>query len=286
MKKSKKKFIIKFAVTLISAIIFSSLILCFIFFDNKNYVFEEIELNRNENIEQTTIKIAHLSDMHFPNIDIDLTAFLKDLSTKDIDFFAITGDLIDGSEIDSTGLIDFLTKLYNIAPIYYVTGNHEAKYADCEYLFSVLKKIGVIVLNNESAVFKKGAKEITVIGLKDNAKYNAKYISQQFDKNNYKILLAHRPDRNKNITYVASSSPETLQSVPNLVLTGHAHGGQIRMFNRGLFVPSQGFLPKYTSGAYEIGQKTTMIVSRGLGNSSFPWRINNPPHVPIITLYI
>lgn len=93
------------------------------------------------------------------------------------------------------------------------------------------------------------------------------------------ILLAHRPE-----LFVSYSS--TINSInPNIVFSGHAHGGQFRIpiLNKGVIAPNQGLFPKYTSGVY-TNNNVKMIVSRGLGNSIIPIRINNRPHLPIIEL--
>ena len=90
----------------------------------------------------------------------------------------------------------------------------------------------------------------------------------------YKILLSHHPEYYEE--YIRDLNVD-------LTLSGHAHGGQWRIFGRGLFAPGQGILPKYDSGLYEKNG-TTMIVSRGLGNSTFPLRFNNCPEIIIITL--
>ena len=91
----------------------------------------------------------------------------------------------------------------------------------------------------------------------------------------YRILLSHRPERFK--AYVKESM--------NLVLAGHAHGGQIRIpFIGGVVAPDQGFLPKYDAGIYQK-ENTFMVVSRGIGNSIIPIRINNPPEVVIVKLH-
>ena len=96
----------------------------------------------------------------------------------------------------------------------------------------------------------------------------------KYDKNQFSILLSHRPEVFN--VYVDNKI--------DLVLTGHAHGGQIRIpFIGGLIAPNQGIFPKYTSGVFEE-DATTMIVSRGIGNSILPYRINNRPELVIVTL--
>ncbi len=93
------------------------------------------------------------------------------------------------------------------------------------------------------------------------------------DQSAYTILLSHRPEL-FDVYHEAGI---------DLVLCGHAHGGQVRLPFIGAFAPNQGFFPEYTAGLYRQGD-TQMVVSRGLGNSSFPIRINNPPELVVITL--
>ena len=89
------------------------------------------------------------------------------------------------------------------------------------------------------------------------------------------MLLSHRPELFD--TYVSSGV--------DLVLSGHAHGGQFRFLQKGFVAPNQGLLPEYTSGLYTLNG-TQMIVSRGLGNSIIPMRVNNRPEVITVTLRI
>ncbi len=92
--------------------------------------------------------------------------------------------------------------------------------------------------------------------------------------NAYTVLLSHRPEQLD--VYTANGT--------DLALCGHAHGGQIRLpFIGGLFAPNQGFFPKYTAGVHQKG-RTKMVVSRGLGNSLAPLRINNRPELVVLTL--
>lgn len=94
------------------------------------------------------------------------------------------------------------------------------------------------------------------------------------DNDGYTILLSHRPELFT--TYTASGV--------DLVFTGHAHGGQFRIpFVGGLVAPNQGFFPEYDAGLY-TAETTNMVVSRGVGNSIIPLRINNRPELIVVTL--
>ena len=180
--------------------------------------------------------------------------------------------------------IEYLSQVAKTYPTYYVTGNHERRINDYNEFEKMLIKSRVKVLNNQYENIKIGNEEISLIGMKDisfikSKNKNIEYLNilnniKKETNNNFTILLSHRPD----IIDVYSKSNV------DLVFTGHAHGGQIRLpFTDGLFAPNQGLFPKYTSGKFKK-YNTDMIVSRGLGNSLFPFRIFNRPELIVTTL--
>lgn len=194
------------------------------------------------------------------------------------DCIVITGDLLDRNRTNIPVVMELITKIVTIAPVYYVSGNHEHQSGQYNELVSALKKSGVFVLENNKQIITKQNETISILGIKDKS-VNANYqkilsVLSNVEKTNFQILLSHRPE----LLSVYS------QYDVDIVFTGHAHGGQIRIpFIGGIFAPHQGFFPKYTSGIH-TQNNTTMIISRGLGNSTFPFRINNRPEVIAVTL--
>lgn len=163
-------------------------------------------------------------------------------------------------------------------------GNHEGVSPSFTILKNRLKKeTEVILLQNETVEIKRGEDKITVAGAVDpaftyyDADFSAfgKELKKIADKaEGFTLLLSHRPDRIKD--YAEAGFP--------LVLSGHAHGGQVRLpFIGGLYSPNQGVFPKYTAGVYREGE-TAMVVSRGLGNSRGPVRVFNFPEIVTVTL--
>ena len=159
-----------------------------------------------------------------------------------------------------------------------------------ENLIEKIKQINnevniVIILENKKEELKINESSINLIGIDDPRMAHESFISDseivkveldntKYNGDKYNILLSHRPELFD--TYVEKKI--------DLILTGHAHGGQIRIpFIGGIIAPNQGFFPKYTSGVIEKN-KTTMVVSRGIGNSIIPLRINNRPELVVITL--
>ena len=229
-------------------------------------------------------KIAQISDFHNAHSS-SLGRRLRDaVYASQPDILVITGDLIDRERTDVDTAIGLVHDLRDTAPIYYVCGNHDAVNAEYEVLVSRLRSEGVHVLENETTVLRRGTEQICLAGIDDPAKdqdwigndtlIRAELEQLPLDPQTFTVLLSHRPE---------SLRVYAEQGV-DLALTGHAHGGQIRLpFVGGLYVPTQGWFPKLTCGVYAEGE-TQMVVSRGVGNSGFPFRIQNRPELVVVTL--
>ena len=230
-------------------------------------------------------KIAHVSDLHNNEMgknNENLLAMLKDSSP---DIIAITGDIVDSRNTDIEIALQFANEAEKIAPCYYITGNHEARVSEYESLKKGLIEIGVTVLEDKSISLEKSGEDITLMGvddpsfitdylLVDDEEVMQDKLSELKSEDSYTILLSHRPELFK--IYVENDI--------DLVLSGHAHGGQFRLpFVDGLYAPNQGLFPEYDSGLY-TEENTNMIVSRGIGNSLFPFRFNNRPEVILVKL--
>lgn len=230
-------------------------------------------------------RIIQLSDFHNTTSKKLTNQLVEEITKEEPNIIVITGDLIDSRRTNVDVAIDFLGKIKDIAPIYYVSGNHESRISEYETLKKEMNDLGINLLDNEVIEIQKKDDIINLIGIDDPSFSNTIEVddceiiedqikSVNYDENFYTILLSHRPEAFK--TYVNENI--------NLIFSGHAHGGQIRLpFIGGIFVPNQGFFPKYTSGKYEE-KNTTMIVSRGIGNSLFPFRINNRPELIVVEL--
>ena len=221
-------------------------------------------------------RIAQISDFHDAEIGKENEGLIKRLKECKPDMIVITGDFIDSRRTDVENSLDFAREAVKIAPCYYVTGNHEGRSSAYISLRDGLVEIGVHVLENEFVDIEKEGDIITLIGAKDQSLgldeeviLNAGAIENRFT-----VLLAHRP-----ITFSLAVEADV-----DLMLSGHNHGGQFRLpLVGGLFAPNQGFFPEYDAGAYVDGN-STMIISRGIGNSAFPFRVNNRPEIVMVEL--
>ena len=277
MMKTKKKFIVLAAIVAI-------LILLIIWIAYGNTDLEIYKYNvKSEDIpsEFDNFRIVQISDLHNAEFGENNEKLLLMLKQADADIIAITGDMIDSRNTDVDVAISFAQKAVNIAPVYYVNGNHESRVlGEYEKLKQGLTDAGVTILENSSADITIGDETITLIGINDPT-FRMELVDDTMEQNiahqledvipnndNYKVLLAHRPE------YF-----DVYAGNVDLVLSGHAHGGQFRIpFIGGLVAPGQGFFPEYYEGSH-IKENTEMIVSRGIGNSIIPFRINNKPEI-------
>ena len=227
-------------------------------------------------------KIAQVSDLHNTEIGENNEKLLSMLNEATPDIIVITGDLLDLRNTKIDIALSFSEQAVKIAPCYYITGNHEAYVDEYEEFKDSLIELGVVVLDDAKTEIELSGEKITLVGVGDpsfswtdnetlvNDKLN-ELISEQ---DGYTILLSHRPELFK--TYVKHNV--------DLVFSGHAHGGQFRIpFVGGVIAPNQGLFPQYDAGIYTEG-KTTMVVSRGIGNSIIPFRVNNRPEVVLVEL--
>lgn len=215
-------------------------------------------------------RIAHVSDLHNSKL---WKKTIEQLKTAGPDIICITGDVVDSNRTDVQLALDFAAEAVKIAPCYYVPGNHEGRLSKDVYsqLVDGLTAFGVTVLEDSEVRLTRDSESISLVG---RGWSDLSHLEDLSNFEGYRLLLSHHPEFFAD--YVAGEY--------DLVLSGHAHGGQFRLpFVGGLFAPGQGFLPEYDSGLYTSG-RTNMIVSRGIGNSSFPIRFGNRPEVVLITL--
>lgn len=231
-------------------------------------------------------RIVQISDLHNTEFGEDNEKLIALLSQTAPDLIVITGDLIDSRHTDIGIALEFARQAIEIAPVYYVSGNHEARVGEYADLKTGLTETGVIVLENQKEQITREGECITLLGI-DDPSFRQDYLfgdagavarqaitGLQNASDGYTILLSHRPELFD--LYVDTGM--------DLVFSGHAHGGQFRLpFIGGLVAPNQGLFPEYDAGQF-TEDSTTMIVSRGVGNSIIPIRFNNRPEIVVVTL--
>ena len=230
-------------------------------------------------------KIVVVSDFHNAEFGKENDTLIKLIEKEKPDIIAFTGDLVDSRRTDIETAEDLVRNLAEIAPCYYVTGNHEARLGEqYQKLEKILLEENVVVLHDRYTELTRNNETILIAGLEDpnftdiNSAVHNSMLKTKLDGMNlsdsYCVLLSHRPE-----AFEAYKSAGA-----DLVLSGHAHGGQFRLpFIGGIAAPNQGLFPKYDGGMYSENH-TTMIVSRGVGNSIIPVRINNRPEIVCVEL--
>ena len=230
-------------------------------------------------------KIVVVSDLHNAEFGKNNSQLIGLVREENPDMIALTGDLVDSSKTDFETARKLVQNLVEIAPCYYVTGNHEAwlgkQYQELE---KILLDESVVILHDSFIQLTKNHETIQLAGLDDpdftdrDSSIHPSVLETKLNNmnltNDYCVLLSHRPE-----TFEAYVTQDI-----DLVLSGHAHGGQFRLpLIGGVIAPNQGVFPKYDAGIYSENH-TAMIVSRGIGNSVIPIRLNNRPEIVSVEL--
>lgn len=265
-------------------------IILFLFLYCQNNIIDVTKYQLHSSDVNSEIKIVQLSDLHskpFGKV-IELT------EKQAPDIIVITGDYINDKCRNKNKMLQFGIELLNIAPVYYITGNHERRLDNFDELMGELKNIGFTVLLNEIVTTDINGSTVNILGLDENQAdfedYKARkngtfqyqdmsgYFNSLAKLNGFKLVLSHFPENYKAVTENNYS-----QYNFDLQLSGHAHGGQFILPIIGpVFSPGQGIRPKYARGSF--GDRPKLIVSRGLGNAEFPFRLFNHPQINVISI--
>ena len=226
-------------------------------------------------------RMVHISDTHLPRMAV-LSGYLTyRVKQQNPDIILLTGDIVDRpAQVMTSGMKQLCKKLAKIAPTYAISGNHETTSGQIKDWYKVLEQTQVKLLDNRHHLIIRDGGSMALIGLEDNLPYQTDFIDHpEIRESFFRLLLVHRPH------HWEKHYPQDEGLAPHLILSGHVHGGQVRLpFIGGLFSPDTGFFPKYDSGMYRTATQGKLIVSRGLVSAIKPVRINNRPHMPVIIL--
>ena len=228
-------------------------------------------------------RIVHLSDLHGATYGENNEELFAAIRSAQPDYIVITGDTLDRfRETPHSYAVQLCTALMDIAPTYFVTGNHEWALPNIRGLKDSIAQTGVVVLSNEFVALERGGDAIVLAGIDDPNGYADQKTPEQLAEEIYEaygdpfwMMLAHRNNYFAKRYYRLGA---------DLVLSGHAHGGMIRLPGTdGLIGVERELFPSFTAGLYEVdGAK--LFVSRGLGNSGPSFRMFNRPQVAVLTL--
>lgn len=234
------------------------------------------------------LRFAVVTDLHSCAYGSQQTELLQAIDDQLPDAIMLVGDIFDDKLPDENAEI-FLKAIGAKYPCFYVSGNHEYRKAperSMEDIYFFLHSCGITVLCADSIQLQVGDNTINICGMPDpfgddpnlNTTWETAFdaLNKTADDGNFTVLLSHRPSYIQ--TYLKGNS--------DLILCGHAHGGQwiIPGLINGVFAPNEGLFPKYAGGRYDFEQKT-MIVSRGLAtDTTIIPRIFNPPELVVVEL--
>lgn len=272
-RNTKKQKYIKLAITLSIVIV----IILFCNFQNKHletthYTYAAEQLGA----DLEGYRIVQISDLHNAKFGKNNQKLVGRIRECEPDMIVLTGDLVDSNHTNVDRAVQFVDEIVKICPVYYVTGNHEYWLEKSEYdeLMDGLIGAGVVILDDQVVEISRGDAKFRLVGLDDKSLADGTLEALLSDEKEFTVVLAHEPQ------YLVRYADTGV----DLVLSGHAHGGQFRLpFVGGIVAPDQGFLPEYTAGEYYM-DGTEMIVSRGLGNSVIPARLFNYPEIVCVEL--
>lgn len=228
------------------------------------------------------VRLAVVTDFHSSDNADDVVAMVASCAP---DAVLLVGDLFDDDTQNrpTERTLSLMRQLSAQYPCYYVSGNHEAWTGEMDALYQQTEEAGVTVLRMSSGVLTVRGQRIALCGIPDpyemvfsgapDTEEQLRQALEDVDSADFTVLLAHRPE------LLAKYAQFPL----DLVVSGHAHGGQVRIPGvlNGLYAPNQGWFPKLAGGAY-TQDGTTLIVSRGLAVRTWLPRIFNRPEVVLV----
>lgn len=228
------------------------------------------------------VRLAVVTDFHSSDNADDVVAMVASCAP---DAVLMVGDLFDDDTQNrpTERTLSLMRQLSALYPCYYVSGNHEAWTGEMDALYQQTEEAGVTVLRMSSGVLTVRGQRIALCGIPDpyemvfsgapDTEEQLRQALEDVDSADFTVLLAHRPE------LLAKYAQFPL----DLVVSGHAHGGQVRIPGvlNGLYAPNQGWFPKLAGGAY-TQDGTTLIVSRGLAVRTRLPRIFNRPEVVLV----
>ncbi|MCT1903077.1 metallophosphoesterase [Oceanobacillus sojae] len=249
-----------------------------IYFDTATFKVNKEQFQSNKLEEGTELKVLQITDVHSRVFGTENAAVLEKVKELDADIIVLTGDLIDRKTENLEIALQLAEELVRINPdTYFVTGNHEHENPEKEAFLAGLEDRGIIILNNENTQFEKGGQLFNIVGVNDvSTEHEDMTLAfADLDTDKYTILLSHAP-------IVVQKYPDV---DADIVLSGHTHGGQVRLpFIGALVAPDEGLLPELQKGVYPLGDERYLYIDSGLGTSALPLRFLNQSQISLITI--
>ena len=222
--------------------------------------------------------LLQISDLHGSSSGKIAETILREAGKIRPDAILLTGDLVDRNTENLEGIYEFVGKLQAICPeIFFVSGNHEWSNKGRSELLPRLKTLGVKLLNNKGSAVTIAGEAVNMCGVDDpyRRKDNIEKVMRGIDPEKYTILLAHSPKIRKRLE----------GHVPDLILCGHTHGGQVRFpFVGALIEPGEGLFPEYDKGIFYLQNGSLLYIDSGAGTSKLAIRFLNRSQISKIRI--
>lgn len=284
VKKKGKRVLLNILFVLVLFLGIAAILAGNMYYNEKNYTIEFYK-ESSDKIENR-VRMVFLTDIHLHEYGKNNSELLNDVKNLSPDLIILGGDLVIDQESDYSNMLSLCKSLVDIAPVYGVLGNHEdvrVFLKNDDKLIDSFNATGIKLLRNASETVTVNGTQITILGVEGSVdnfdKYGAKAFMDSCKENKsdtYTVCVSHVP-----MLFVEKLSDYNF----DLGLAGHVHGGIVEIPRiGGLYSYEEGWLPKYTSGTYELKNGADLIVSRGLGNSRKIPRLNNTPELSVIDL--
>lgn len=255
-----------------------AILIGYIYFDLNFTKVQYVDIKSDKLQGEDKLKILQISDFHDSKSIRIKNRILTSIKELEPNIIVLTGDFIDSPTRNLDNVNRFIEEIVNINPnVYFVSGNHEWRSGYNIRFIQGLISRGVTILNNSNRIIKVNSTLFNLCGIDDyyTRSYRLDSAFNGIDGRNFTILLSHAPD----IIFKYKDIPA------DLILSGHTHGGQVRLpFIGALVAPGQGFFPKYNKGLYRLNDRTVLYIDSGVGTSTLPIRLFNRSQISFITI--
>lgn len=249
-----------------------------IFTETNRFKVNHVQFQSDKIPEGAELKLLQLTDLHNKVFGRNNRRLIRAVKESKADIIVLTGDLISKDTADLSAVFSLVEEIININKnVFFISGNHDWANVKAEEFFYGLQERQVTILDNRHVKLNLGDITFNLIGIAD-ASTKREDIYEAFagvDREYYTILLSHTP-----------GVVDLYKRIPaDLILSGHTHGGQVRMpFVGAVIAPDQGLFPKLDKGIFEVGKNCHLYIDSGLGTSRAPLRFMNKSQMSIITI--
>lgn len=249
-----------------------------VIYDTNVFKVNKLTIQTNKFAAGEELSFVQITDVHGRQFGKNNAAVVKKVKQLQPAFVVLTGDLIDRSTSDLEPSFTFVEQLVQLGrPVYYVSGNHEWDNVNAQSFFQGLAARKVTILNNRHVTITNANVKLSIVGV-DDSSTSHENVDQAFanvDEQLFTLLLAHDP-------MITSEYPNLLA---DLTVSGHTHGGQIRLpFVGSIVVPGQPLFPTFDKGLFPLSNERQLYIDSGLGTTILPMRFYNQSQISYVTL--